>query len=302
MEQTKGRSALSARALLAILAVTAVWGFNFIVIKVGVAGVPPLFLAGLRFALSAFPALLFVKKPDVPWRRLAAYGLAIGVGEFGFLFTAIKLGAPAGLSSILLQSQAFFTVILAAAFMKERIRAHNAIGMLVSGIGLALIAVVGRRDPGLSFPIVLLIMVLLAALFWALGNIVAHGMPRADGLSLMVWSSLFPPLPLFALSFAFEGWSAIIASMKGLEPISVGALAYLVVFSTLFGYGAWNQVIMRYGAGRVASFSLLVPVFALTASSLVLRERIGMAGAIASALVLLGLVIHVFGGRLRRRG
>jgi O-acetylserine/cysteine efflux transporter len=301
MSETTEGTGFSVRALLAIVAVTAVWGFNFIVIKVGVSGVPPLFLAGLRFTLSAFPALLFVKKPDVGWGKLALYGLAIGVGEFGFLFTAIKLGAPSGLSSIILQSQAFFTAILAAVALGSRPRAHNLAGMAVAGFGLVLIALGGQNATGAGFPGLTLVMVLGAAFFWAVANVVAHTMPKSDGLSLMVWSSLFPPLPLFGLSLIVEGGPAIVESLVNLRPISVGALAYLVILSTLFGYGAWNQIIMRQGAERVAPFSLLVPVFGVSASALVLGERIAPIQAVAAALILAGLALHVFGGRLAKR-
>jgi O-acetylserine/cysteine efflux transporter len=293
---TQRPDGLTPMALVAIVLVTAIWGFNFIVIKVGVDGVPPLLLAALRFTLSAFPALLFVKRPAVPWLKLATYGLLLGVGEFGFLFTAIKMGAPAGQSSIILQSQAFFTAILAALALKEKIRAHSVVGMTIAGAGLALIAFAsgGTASNGAFWPIA---MVLLAAFFWAAANIVAQRMPKTDGLSLMVWSSVFSPLPLFALSFAFER-DSIAGALASLKPVSIGALAYLVILSTLFGYGVWNQLIMRHGAKRVAPFSLLVPIFGVASSAIVLRERFTATSAIAATLVLIGLALHVLGDKL----
>ena len=291
---------LPATALGAALLVTAIWGFNFIVIKVGVAGVPPLLLAALRFALSAFPALLFVKKPQASWLSLAAYGLLLGVGQFGFLFTAMKLGAPAGLSSVILQAQAFFTAAIAAIALKEKIRVHNFAGMALAALGLAFIALGGRAPSAGGLTLGLTAMILLAAFFWASANVVARRMPKTDGLSLMVWSSLFSPLPLLGLSFMLEGKDAIVAAFVGLAPVSLGALAYLVLLSTLLGYGVWNQLIMRYGASRIAPFSLLVPIFGVSAGALVLGERFSAADAAASFLVLAGLVLHVFGGRLRR--
>lgn len=291
----------SVLSFLLVLLVTAVWGFNFIVIKVGVAGVPPLFLAALRFIFSFFPAFLFVKRPKISWFLLAAYGLFLGVGEFGFLFTAIKLGAPSGLSSIILQSQAFFTVLLAATILKEKIRLRSISGMLISGIGVLLIAVSEHNTGTAGFTSGLLIMVLAAAFFWAAANIIAQKMPKTDGLSLVVWSSLFSPVPLLILSFIFEGTAAITSSLKGLQPVSAGALAYLVLLSTLFGYGVWNQIIIRYGAGRVAPFSLLVPVFGIASSTFILHERISVWGALASVLVLLGLVVHISGRRLPQK-
>jgi len=297
MNNMESPQRLPASALIGALLVSVIWGLNFIAIKVGVSGVPPLLLAAIRFVLSAFPAVLFVKRPKVPVVYLATYGLLLGVGEFGLLFTAIKLGAPAGLSSILLQSQAFFTALLAVAFLKEHIHAHNVVGMVVAALGLAIVAVSGNTG---SLSLALTAMLLLASFFWAGANIVARMMPRTDGLALMVWSSPFAAAPLIVLSLALEGPTAIAGSLAHLGPVSIGAIAYLVMLSTLFGYGVWNQLIMRHGASRIAPFSLLVPIFGVSAGALVLGEHFAVSDGIASALVLSGLLVHVFGGARRR--
>ncbi len=275
------------------LLVAAIWGFNFIAIKVGVSGMPPLFLVAVRFVLTAFPAIFFIKRPKVPVGYLAVYGLLLGVGQFGLIFTAMKMGAPAGLTSIMLQSQAFITALLAAVFLKERIRLNNVIGMLLAAAGLAAIAFSGKTA---SLTPVLTVMILVAAGFWAAANIVAKAMPKTDGLSLIVWSSLFSPIPLFGLSLLLEGKTAIVASLGNLGLVSLGALAYLVLLSTLFGYGVWNQLIMRFGASRIAPFSLLIPIFGVSAGALVLGERFSLADGVAAVLVLVGLLVHVFGG------
>lgn len=300
MSEQHSAGRLPASAIGAAVLIAAIWGFNFIVIKVGVEGVPPLMLAALRFLFSAFPALLFVKRPEAPMRRVAAYGLLLGVGEFGFLFTAIKLGAPAGLSSILLQAQAFFTALLAAALLKERLRAHNVAGMIVAGAGLAVFAFASGAAAG-GLPLPLLLMILLAALGWAAANIATRTMPKTGALSLMVWSSLFSPLPLAALSLAFEGPRAVLAAFERIGPLTLGALAYLVICSTLVGYGMWNHLILRHGAGRIAPFSLMVPVFGIASAALVLGERFEPLDVAGAALILAGLLIHVFGGRTRGR-
>ncbi len=290
----------------AAVLIAAIWGFNFVVIKAGVAEVPPLMLAALRFLFSSFPAVFFVPRPRAPLGRLALYGLLLGVGEFGFLFTALKLGAPAGLSSILLQSQAFFTALLGALFLGERLPKRSVAGMAVAAAGLAVFAIAAARIPvaaatghaaATGFPPHLLGMVLAAAFCWAGANVVARTIPAAGGLGLMVWSSLFSPVPLAALSFLFEGPGEMWKAIANANIRSVGALAYLVVLSTLVGYGLWNRLIMRHGAGRIAQFSLVVPVFALLASTLVLGERFGAGEAAASCLVFAGLLIHVSGRR-----
>ena len=280
------------------LVVTALWGFNFVVIAVGVREVPPLLLACLRFVLAALPAVFFVPRPQVAWRLLVAYGLFLGVGEFGFLFTAIRWGAPAGLSSIILQSQAFFTALLAVAFFGERFRWHHALGLLVSGAGLALMGWARTPKGGLTMPLSALVMLLLAALMWAAANLLTKKMGRVDTLGLMVWSSLVSPLPLLALSWAFEGRTVVLTALRHLGWLSLGAIAYLAFMSTLVGYGLWNWLIVKKGASAVAPFSLLVPVFGISSAWLALGETLTPGHRAAAGLILGGLAIHIFGGRV----
>jgi O-acetylserine/cysteine efflux transporter len=282
------------------LGITIIWGFNFVVIKVGTDGVPPLLLAGLRFAFLAVPAVFFVPAPRAPWRLVAAYGLFLGVGEFGLLFTAIKLGAPAGLSSLILQAQAFFTALLGVVFLRERLRLASAVGMLIAAGGLVLIGLSASR-PGAwgQHSGLALGMLLAAAAMWGIANVLAKRIGAVGATSLIVWSSLASPLPLFALSLAFEDGGAIRAAIMQPSWVSVGALTYLVLLSTLFGYGGWNHLIVEHGAGRVAPFSMLVPIFGVSSGALFLGETFSALHAWASLLVLLGLGLHVLGTRPR---
>jgi O-acetylserine/cysteine efflux transporter len=284
-------------AIAQALLIAAIWGFNFVVIKVGVASIPPLMLATLRFTFSVFPAIFLVRKPAASWKSLAGYGLFLGVVEFGLLFTAIKLGAPAGLSSLILQSQAFFTALIAAVVLKEKIRAHNLAGMLVAGGGLALIAM-SQADGSARLSLPLLFMILASAIGWAAANVIARTMPGSNGFALVVWSSLFSPVPLAVLSLVFEGPRQIAGAVRDLGWLSFGALAYLVVMSTLIGYGLWNRLIMRHGASRIAPFSLLVPIFGVASAALFLGEQITAHDAVAAGLIMAGLAVHVFGWRM----
>lgn len=294
MEETLPLPLLIGTALL----VTALWGFNFVVIAVGVREVPPLLLACLRFVLAAVPAVFFVRRPKVPWRLLVAYGLFLGVGQFGLLFTAIRWGAPAGLSSVILQSQAFFTALLAVVFFGEGFRWHHAMGLVVSGAGLALMGWAKTPAGARTIPWLPLAMLILAALMWAAANLLTKKMGRVDTLGLMVWSSLVPPLPLLALSWGFEGGPAVRAALGHLGWLSLGSIAYLAFLSTLVGYGLWNWLIVKKGASAVAPFSLLVPVFGISSAWLALGERLRATHLAAAGLILAGLAIHVFGGRV----
>jgi O-acetylserine/cysteine efflux transporter len=280
------------------LLVTALWGFNFVVIAVGVREVPPLLLACLRFVVAAVPAVFFVRRPKVDWRLLVSYGLFLGVGEFGLLFLAIRWGAPAGLSSIILQSQAFFTALLAVAFFGESFRWHHALGLVVSGAGLVLMGWARTPKGGLTMPLSALVLLLLAALMWAAANLLTKKMGRVDALGLMVWSSLVPPLPLFALSWGVDGGGAVLAALRHLGWLSLGSIAYLAYLSTLVGYGLWTWLIVKKGASAVAPFSLLVPVFGISSAWLVLGETLTPSHLAAAGLILAGLAVHVFGGRV----
>jgi O-acetylserine/cysteine efflux transporter len=289
--------------LASAFAIAAIWGFNFVVIKAGVAGIPPLFLASLRFLFCVFPAIFWIKKPAASWKSLAAYGLFLGVVEFGFLFTAIKLGAPTGLSSLILQAQAFFTALIAGFVLKERIKIQSIIGMTISGTGLVVIALSQAEIAGtgtgltvLSLP--LFFMLLAAALGWAAANVIARTMPSSSGLSVMVWSSIFSPVPLALLSLLVEGPQSMAKALTDLSWLSVAALAYLVIMSTLIGYGMWNRLIMQYGASRIAPFSLLVPIFGLASAVLFLGEPFTRMDSLAALLILAGLAIHAFGKNL----
>ncbi|HEX3776430.1 MAG TPA: EamA family transporter [Polyangiaceae bacterium] len=280
------------------LAVTAIWGFNFVVIKVGTEGVPPLLLAALRFVFVALPAVFFVKRPRAPWLLVAGYGLFLGVGEFGLLFSAIKLGAPVGLSSLILQSQAFFTALLASFFLGERFALHSALGLLVASLGLVLIGAQQNRPGAWGGHFTLgLAMLVTAAAMWAAANILARRIGNVGSLNLLIWSSLVSPLPLLLLSFVLEGSRAMLRALGSLSWLSVGALAYLVVLSTLVGYGAWNHLIVKHSASRVAPFSMLVPIFGISSSALFLGEHFSAWHAVAAALVGTGLALDAFGRR-----
>jgi O-acetylserine/cysteine efflux transporter len=128
----------------------------------------------------------------------------------------------------------------------------------------------------------------------ARANVLARKVGDVGAVSLTVWSSLASPLPLLLLSVAFDGPSTIVRSVTSLSWLSVAALAYLIVLSTLVGYSAWNHLIVRHGAGRVAPFSMLVPIFGLASGAIFLGERFTPLHAAAGALVLSGVGLHAF--------
>lgn len=288
---------MSPKDLLLALVVIIVWGMNFVVIKVGLDDIPPMLLGALRFMLAAFPAILFIKRPQIPFRWLLAYGATISLGQFAFLFSAMKVGMPAGLASLVLQSQAFFTLFFAALFLGERLRATNFVGLLIAAGGLLLIGMQGDRSMTLAG----FVLTICAASMWALGNIVTRKVGKVNLVGLVVWGSLIPPIPFFALSWLLEGPQAIESALRGIGWSSILVLLYLAFGATILGYSLWSRLLSRYPANTVAPFSLLVPVVGLTSAALLLDEHLGLMQAIGALLVMLGLAINVGGGWLMGR-
>jgi O-acetylserine/cysteine efflux transporter len=281
--------------LLLAVAVMAVWGSNFVVIKMALAHMPPLLFATMRFALAFLPAAFFLKRPAVPWWSLAAYGVLIG-GQFAFLYIAMEHSISPGLASLVVQTQVFFTIGLAMVATRERVVPFQwaALGLAAAGLGVIIANRGGDVSPlGLA-------LVLAAALSWASGNIVGRSHPPGTNmLAYVVWASVFAVPPLFVLSLIFEGWPAIEAGLRGADALTWGALLYQSFGNSLFGYGAWAWLLARHPAATVSPFALLVPVFGMATSALVMHEPLQSWKLLAAALVMSGLALNLAWPRLR---
>ncbi|MBB6559798.1 O-acetylserine/cysteine efflux transporter [Acidovorax soli] len=293
-------SSLRPRDLGLALLVILVWGVNFAVIKVGLAGVPPLLLGALRFMLAAFPALLFFKAPKVPLRLYLMFGLTMSVGQFAFLFSAIHVGMPSGLASLVLQSQSFFTLVLTVLWLRERWQGNQLAGLLLAAGGLVLIG----SAHGASMPLLGFLLTVAAAAMWACGNLVSRAVGRygpMNQLAFVVWASLVPPLPLLALSGLIEGPDAIAAALQGFSWASFASVAYLAWAATLFGYGVWTYLLARYPVNRIAPFTLLVPLVGLTTGWIAFGETLQPVHFAGGALLMVGLFVNLFGAPLLAR-
>lgn len=289
-------SSLSLRHFLLGLGVVAVWGTNFAVIKLALGQLPPLLFATLRFVAVILPAIFLVARPAVPWRNLAAYGLLIGVGQFGLMFIAINGLISPGLASLVVQTQVFFTIGLAMWLSGER--AHP-----VQGVSLALaaggIGVILLHTDGSATPLGLVLM-LLAALSWAGGNIVSRQAGRVNMLGYVVWSSAFAVPPLIVLTLWQEGWGPVHSALAHADATAWAAVAWQAVGNSLFGYAAWGWLLARYPAATVTPMALLVPVFGMGASAFWLGESLPGWKLLAAALVMGGLALNLLWPHLRR--
>jgi O-acetylserine/cysteine efflux transporter len=271
-------------------AVAAVWGVNFVVIEVGLRHFPPLLFSALRFAVAAFPAVLFAGRPPTRLRWVIAVGFTLGVVKFGLLFAGIAAGMPAGLSSLVLQSQAVFTTVFAVLLLRERPGPRQIAGLGLAALGIGVVATRLGADglPGGAFA-----LVIGAAVAWGISNVATRRAAPADPLRFMVWVSAVAVLPLAVLSLLFEGPAADLAALRAIDVPAIAALLYVALISTLAGFGAWGALIKRYGASTVAPFSMLVPVAGIASAALLLGEAVHLTDLAGGALVVGGVLLGV---------
>ncbi|WP_041958033.1 EamA family transporter [Sulfurospirillum arsenophilum] len=286
------------RHILIALSVVVIWGVNFVVIQVALQEIPPLLLTFLRFFFATFPAIFFFKRPkNTSWKMLFCYSLSMFILDFAFLFSGMYVGVSSGIASLALQTQVFFTAILAVIFLKEKMTLAKIIGAIIAFSGIVFVGFHSGGDVNLLG----LLLVECAALSWAIGNLVSKQIGKVDMLSLVVWGS-FISLPfLLALSYIFESHLWHFEMFTHLSGKSIGAIAYLAYPVTFFGFGIWSWLLSRYPATTVVPFTLLVPVVGFSSSALLVGEALPSWKLIAAFLIVFGLVINLYGERFIKR-
>ena len=283
--------------LLLALAVIVVWGTNFVVIKWGLAEFPPLLYATLRFAFSCLPWIVLVRRPPVPWRLLAGTGFFLGFGMFGLLFIAMRADITPGVASLVAQTQAFFTIGLSMLFLHERLRAFQAVGLVLCMLGLGVLF--AHVDGSVTTRGLLL--TLTGGFCWGVANLIAKKAGKVDMLGFMVWSSVFAVPPLLLASLWLEGIDRIVPALATASLPAWATAFWQGVANTLFGYGAWNWLLARYPAATVSPLSLLVPVVAMLSAAWLLGEALPFWKLEAAALLLAGLIVITLWPRWRRQ-
>ena len=284
--------------LLLALAIVAVWGTNFVVIKVCLDSFPPFLFAALRYIFAFLPAALFLPRPKVSWANLCVYGVAVGVGQFGILYFAIDGNISPGLASLVIQTQVFFTIGFAMLFAKEGLKLYQTIAVAIAMVGLAIIAT--HTDRTTTF--LGLALVVFAGFSWGIANTTSRRAGAINMLSYVVWASVYAIPPLIAMAFIFEGGLPALSSSIASAPFG----AWLGVLwqswgNTLFGYGAWAWLLSKHPAAVVAPAPLLVPIFGMGASSFFLGESLPLWKIMAAGLVITGLMVNLFWPSIRNR-
>lgn len=279
-------------SLLAAL-VACCWGFNFIAVQWGMHGVPPLMFLAIRFVFVVLPAVFLIERPDVSWRVLAAIGLTMSLGQFGFLYVGMHAGMPSGLASLVLQAQVPLTVLIASAALRERPSRFQIAGVVLGVAGLLVVAA-GR---GGHVPLGALLLCLVAALCWACGNTIVRATGAPGGLGLTVWSAVVVPIPAMLLSLAIDGPHAVGAGFEAFGWHAALSTTYTVLFSSFVGYGLFNSLLARNPAAAVVPWIMLVPPVGVVCSWIFFSERPSVIELVGGVLLVAGVLVA---NRVRR--
>lgn len=278
---------MSRRDCLLAALVAGLWGFNFVVIEWGMGDVPPLLFVAIRFVAVLVPAIAFVPRPDAPWWTILAVGLFMSLGQFALLYSAIAAGMPAGLAGLVLQAQVVLTILLAAVALRERPTRPQALGVGLGVIGLLVVAL-GR---GGHVPLLALVLCLLAALSWAVGNVVSRASGVPGGLSLTVWSALVVPVPLSVLAVGIDGPSVLSDAVGAFGWEAALSTLYTAGLASLVGYGIFNGLLSRNPSAAVVPWILLVPPVAIGSAWLLLDQQPTGGELAGGALLVLGVLV-----------
>ncbi|MBU3632930.1 EamA family transporter [Polynucleobacter sp. AP-Feld-500C-C5] len=273
------------------LAIVAVWGTNFVVIKISLESFPPFLFAALRFVFAFLPAVFFLPRPKVSWVNLCVYGLAVGVGQFGILYFAIDGNISPGLASLVVQTQVFFTIGFAMLFAKEQLKLYQAVAVAIAMTGLGIIAV--HTDATTTF--LGLALVVFAGFSWGVANTASRRAGAINMLSYVVWASAFAIPPLLLISWIFEGgWDSMYVSLTSAPTGAWLGVLWQSWGNTLFGYGAWAWLLSKHPAAAVAPAPLLVPIFGMGSAAFFLSEPLPLWKILAAGIVILGLMVNLF--------
>lgn len=270
-----------------LFALMALWGLNFSVIKLGVNSVHPLVLTALRFGLAVFPLIFFIKKPDVPWRYLIAYGLSFGVGVWGLTTLSIGAGVSAGMASLLLDMSIVSSLLVGWLCLNETITRNKLLGAGLALLGLALI----MYSEGGSVTGKGLVLVLMASMFWSINGLIVKRANTKAIFAFNIWGMLFAPLPLLLLAVMFEGTQVVTELPNQFTHWTLFSALFQAYPTTLLGYWFWNKMIMKYSVSSVAPMTLLVPVFGIFGGYWFYNEPIETNQIIAAVLILFGLFV-----------
>ncbi|MBY8298522.1 EamA family transporter [Vibrio fluvialis] len=281
---------MQGRDLLLIISVMAIWGFNFSMIKLGVSEMDPLLIAAARFFCATFPIIFFVRKPNVQWRYLMAYGLVFGTGIWGMASCSITFGLSSGMASVLLQTDVLTTVLVGVLLYKEVISARMAAGIVLSVVGLVVSIIYTNGNVTLAG----VVFIMISAICWPLAGVIVRKSGTRSAFAFNIWGMLFAPLPLVALSVGMNGWDVLSTTYQQWNSNAWISVLFQAYPTTVFGYWVWNKMVLNYPMSQLAPMTLLVSVFALLSGYAIYDEQLSLAQWVSCSTFLLGIGLVLY--------
>ena len=280
-----------ADVFLAVL-VAVIWGSAFVLSRIALDELSPELMTALRFTIAAVPCL-FVRRPKVSWPTLIAISFTLFLGQFLAQAYGIAGGVPVGLTSVIVQSQALFTIAFAALLFGERPTRMQTVGIAIAAAGLLMIC----GTVGYDFSVAVFAVLMLSPICFAAGNLLlrrARGVPVFD---LSAWLCLIAAVPLLALALASHGVQPTWHELSHMSVRVLLCMLWIGLVSTCFAYWLWNRLLHDYPAAQVVPFALLVPFVGSAASSIVFGETFGRLRLAGMLTVIGGIAVMVLSKR-----
>jgi O-acetylserine/cysteine efflux transporter len=276
---------------LAILVVV-IWGLAFVASRIALDEFSPELMTTLRFAIAALPCLL-VPRPKVSWSVLISISLTLFLGQFLAQAYGMAHGVPVGLSSVIVQSQALFTIGFAAITFRELPTPIQAIGIGVATAGLLMIC----GTVGYDFSVGAFAVLMISPVSFAIGNLLLRRAQDVPMFDLFAWLCLVAAIPLFALTLLTDGPQPTWHAVSNMSLTGLVCMLGLGAISTSIAYWLWGRLLRDYPAAQVVPFALLVPFVGSAASSMVFGETFGPLRLAGMVTVVGGIAIMLLSKR-----
>jgi O-acetylserine/cysteine efflux transporter len=272
--------------------VAVIWGLAFIASRIALDEFSPELMTTLRFAIAAIPCL-FLRRPDVSWPLLVAISFTLFLGQFLAQAFAIAHGVPVGLTSVIVQSQALFTIAFAAVLFSERPTRTQTIGIGIATVGLLMIC----GTVGYDFSVGAFAVLMISPVSFAVGNLLLRRAQKVRMFDLFAWLCLAAAVPLFALTVVTNGPQPTWFALTHMSLAALACMLFLGGIATSIAYWLWGRLLRDYPAAQVVPFALLVPFVGSAASSIVFGETFGPLRLAGMLTVIGGIAVMLLARR-----
>lgn len=274
--------------------VAVIWGLAFVASRIALDEFSPVLMTTLRFAIAGAPCL-FLRKPDVSWPLLVAISFTLFLGQFLAQAYAIAQGVPVGLTSVIVQSQALFTIAFAVIAFREWPTPIQTIGIAIATLGLLMIC----GTVGYDFSITAFAVLMISPVSFAVGNLLLRRAQDVPMFDLFAWLCLTAAIPLFVLALVVDGAAPTWHSIAHMSLTGLVCMLALGGISTCIAYWLWGRLLRDYPAAQVVPFALLVPFVGSAASSVVFSEKFGPLRLAGMVTVIGGIAVMLLSKRPR---